>query len=305
MQSMQSQWEKRATVRSRPRIILDGEQTGHLFPLTHQPIAVHPAIIAKGEQAQQYLLTQSLYLYAHDIASIETRFVNKSLLTVTSQALPGHFTDAQQMDAYLIMTDEAYHAYVAFDMMAQVQQFTGITPLPMPANIQILLALQNTLPLLSQKLHATFHLIAVCIGENTLTEEIVALVKKTGCHPSIIKMFKDHLSDEARHSLYFQSLLTHLWQGLDAPSQQQIGTVIPGFIQDYLSMTAASQYFHAVLMEIGFDDQQVTQILADSYEAHTLTATHPIIISIIKLLRQAGVMDSPAGDDFLQRGWLT
>ena len=306
MSSMQSVWEKRATVRSRPRIILDKEQTGQMFPITHQPIAVHPKISAMGEEALNYLLTQSLYLYAHDIASIETRFVNQGLLYIITQSLPVRFTEEQQLDAYLIMTDEAYHAYVAFDMMAQVQAFTNTAPLPMPADIQISLAFKETLPSLDKSLHTLFHLVAICIAENTLTEEIVCMIKKTQCHPSILKMFKDHLSDEARHALYFQALLKYLWQILDATTKSQLSKILPGFIRNYLAMTAASQFFYPALIKMGFNDKQATQILHDSYESHMLTATHPMISSIMKLLQQANVLeDDEVKKQFLQLGWLS
>ena len=41
------------------------------------------------------------------------------------------------------MVDESYHAYVAYDAMLQVEQYTGISPLPLPTIIEIEQAILN------------------------------------------------------------------------------------------------------------------------------------------------------------------
>ena len=46
-------------------------------------------------------------------------------------------SDEQKINLYTIMVDEAYHAYVAFDAMLQIQAHTHITPLPLPNTIEV------------------------------------------------------------------------------------------------------------------------------------------------------------------------
>lgn len=106
MDKLQERWEKRATVRSRPRNVFDSvhslSEGGYFFPRSHQPLSIHPKVVELGEEAINYLLVQSLYKYSNDIATIETRVVNNAILTVVMDSLPVKFTSEQKMHLYTI-----------------------------------------------------------------------------------------------------------------------------------------------------------------------------------------------------------
>ncbi|WP_149289680.1 hypothetical protein [Francisella orientalis] len=74
---LQEKWERRATVRSRSRIVYDKAATGYYYPISRAPLAIHPYISLKGEKAREFLLIQSLYKYSNDIASIEQELLMK------------------------------------------------------------------------------------------------------------------------------------------------------------------------------------------------------------------------------------
>lgn len=98
---LQEKWERRATVRSRPRITYDKTATGYYYPISRAPLAIHPSVISKGEKAREFLLIQSLYKYSNDIASIETRVVNEVILKAISDKINGITFDDEQKLIYI------------------------------------------------------------------------------------------------------------------------------------------------------------------------------------------------------------
>jgi len=51
LESYLARWEEKALVRSAPRRVLPELcSDGHHFPLFRQPLCIHPAVIAKGEE---------------------------------------------------------------------------------------------------------------------------------------------------------------------------------------------------------------------------------------------------------------
>ena len=79
MFQIQEKWESRATVRSRPRNVFDSSNSGYFYPMSRQPIAIHPLLQKMGDEAIQFLLIQSLYKYSNDISKIETKIVNNTI----------------------------------------------------------------------------------------------------------------------------------------------------------------------------------------------------------------------------------
>lgn len=301
---IQEKWEKRSTVRSRPRIMFNPEEKGYFFPVSHQPLAVHPKILEKGEDALSYLLIQSFYKYANDIATIETRVVNNAILSVVTDALPLTFNTEQKIDLYTIMVDEAYHAYVAYDVMTQIEKHTNISPLPLPKKIEIEKAITNIMEKLPSKYHGIFCLICVCIAENTLTKEIVMMTDQDETHPFFQKVLKDHLSDEGRHSGFFCKLLAHIWASLDLEYKQAIAKVLPKFLEQYLGVEVQIQFDYQVLTSIGFSNESANEILNDTYAGFKLTKQHPMLNNVLTQLTRSGVIDALTTPYFEEKNWL-
>ena len=120
-------WDRKSSIRSRPRRILKPEQkTEYFYPLSRQPLAIHPLIKVRGEEAVRFVLTHTVYKFMHDIAVLETEVVNKGALIIAHDHLKLNFPQAMRHDALSIIIDEAYHAYVAIDYLKQVEEITGI-----------------------------------------------------------------------------------------------------------------------------------------------------------------------------------
>jgi hypothetical protein len=303
MNKTQDKWEKRATVRSRPRIIYDANETGYFFPLSHQPLCLHPEVEALGEDALNYILAQSLYKYTNDIATIETRIVNLAVLSVTTDALQIKFSSDQKINLFTVMIDEAYHAYVAFDAMLQIQDHTGIKPLSLPKEIQIEKAIKVVMQKLPEKYHGVFSLMAVCLAENTLTKEIVTMIDKNETHPFFQRLIKDHLSDESRHSGIFFKLLSYIWEGIDNDCKHSITKILPEFLENYLGLDVQVEFDKQVLVHLGISSDSADEVLSDTYANFKLTSDHPMLKNILMQLEKAGVMDDIMLPIFKEKGW--
>ena len=174
----QAHWEAFSTIRSRPRRLLatSDADKGNFYPLARQPLCVHPEISKLGEEVKRYLLVQSAYKYIRDITVLETEIVNRATLTIVNNQLPVKFSHALRRDALTIIVDEAYHAYVAMDCLSQIEGHTGIMALDVDDRLSVAEAIERVRALLPPAMGASFELIAVCIAENTNTQDILAMV---------------------------------------------------------------------------------------------------------------------------------
>lgn len=301
---VQNRWETRSTVRSRPRLSFDSKLDGYFFPLSHQPLSVHPKIASLGKEAIDYLLVQSLYKYSNDIAMIETRVVNQSILKAVTNSLLVVFDNEQKLVMYTIMVDEAYHAYVAFDAMMQIQERTGIKPLLLPEQIEIEFAIQWAHENMPSQYHSAFDYIAVCLAENTLTKEIVSMLDKDETHPFFQKIIKDHLSDESRHSGIFSGLLRYFWQNLDEACKKSVSRVLIGFVERYLGLGVKMEFDLKVLRAMGFSDEESREIFDDTYQGYVLSKNHPMLKNILYLFEKSGLSDEILNPYLREKDWV-
>ncbi len=302
---IQEKWERRATVRSRPRIVYDKNAIGYYYPISRAPLAIHPYISNKGQNAIEFLLIQSLYKYSNDIASIETRVVNETILNAISDKIEGiKFSDEQKINLYTIMVDEAYHAYVAFDSIMQIKEETKVTPLPLPQTIEIEKAISTIKNKLDIKYHKAFEFICVCLAENTLTKEIVTMTDKEETHPYFQRIIKDHLVDETRHSGIFFKLLGDVWSNLNNEYKEKIGRVLAEFIELYLDLEVQVKFDKKILKSIGLTDQEIQEAINDTYGGFELTKEHPMLNNILNILEKANVLDRYTSKEFKQRNWI-
>lgn len=297
-------WENKATVRTKKRLVLEAGHKGYFYPLSRQPLCLHPLIEELGTEAINFLLVQSFYKYLNDIAVIETQVVNQAILRVLNNSLPLFFSTDQKQQLYTIMVDEAYHAYVAYDAMNQIQKQTGIAPLPLPEKIEIELAIHAVKKTLDPIYHGIFDLIAVCLAENTLTKEIVTMLDHEETHPFFQQHIKTHLADETRHSGLFFALLAYIWKSLNDEYKTAIAAVLPTFLSLYLGMTVQMEFDKRVLLQLGLSDDEASEAISDTYSHFQVTRHHPMLANILIILEKALVLDGICLTQFKERNWI-
>ncbi len=287
-----SRWERKAMVRTLPRRVLpevDGD--GHHYPLFRQPLCVHPAVIARGEDTVARVLLQSCYKYMEDIALTETEVVCRIATRIANGRGPYEFPREVAQIALTIVTDEAYHAYVARDFVDQLAEITGTPQIKHPHETELSTTLAATLRRLPPEVHQEFEFLAVAIAENTLTREIVDLRSEPRLDEAFKIALSDHLDDEARHSGFFQLFLGLFWSQLDVERRAILGRALPDFLRGYLGVGVQQRFDKAVLASVGFSALEAAGIVEDSHDGFKVGPEHPMLRNILRLLGAAGVLD--------------
>jgi hypothetical protein len=301
-----SRWNERALVRNkRPKPDVSKAGPEDFFPIGRQPLMSHPQVMEMSEDVHRTVLIQSSYKYMNDIAMTEMDPVIESSMRIASDGLSFRFPDLYKSIALTIAVDESYHALVARDYMEEVEKVTGLRPLPMPEGTDLRRAAAGAKALLPYQLRDGFDIITVSIAENTLTREIIELLRTQPDQSPFGVTVREHLSDEAQHCGFFLRLLRFYWRSLSNAERAALGEHLVPFVRAYLSTNTEEVFGRAILAEIGFSREEANGIIAEVYGGFSLGTWHPMLASISDLLRGAEVLDHESvRRSFAEAGWL-
>ena len=195
-------WDRSATIRSRPRLIIEDDANAY-YPPDRQPLTQHPVIASLPDETHEFVLLQSLYKYLNDIIIFETELVNRTAQAIARDTFAFSFPPALRLDALSVVIDEDYHAYVAMDYMQQVEAMTGIAPIALPEGIELSHAISASMEKLPADYRHGMELLGIAIAENTVTAEVAAFAARKDLKRSVKLLMSDHLSDEGRHSRFW------------------------------------------------------------------------------------------------------
>lgn len=292
-ESKQETWDRYASIRTRPRRILK-DHDNHFFPMSRQPLCVHPLIMDLGDEAANFILTQSAYKFMYEIAILETEMVNKAALMIANKKVNIDFPDTLRHDALSVIIDEAYHAYVAVDFINQVSDKTKIMPLNMPKEHPNLNAIAIACQNLPKEYSDLFELIAVCISEHTLTKELISIGREQNVSKFFSEIMADHILDEGRHANIFKKVLTLVWSEFTENEKCLIGTQLPLFIKNYFESQEQIKYDWQILKSLKLTDETIDTIIKDT---HINDATliyqskNPVIPNIMDLFKKANILE--------------
>lgn len=295
-QSFYAKWDQHASIRSKPRrVIQKDEVQTHFYPIGRQPLCQHPKIKAKGEEVIHYILVQSAFKFMHEIAVVEVDLINNIARKIMTGEINFGFSKAMRDDLLPIIIDEAYHAFVANDFINQVSALTGILPIKESRHTQF----ENTIHLFKQQLPASLHdaldVLAICIGESTLTQELFDMSREEHTHPLFKDIIIDHVADEGRHQLLFREMLKTFWKNLSNEQKDTLGVLIPEFLLSYISPSMHIEYDKDLLRHLHFNEDDIQDIILDIYKNQDVesvaTRVDPITKNIIKTMEYAGVFE--------------
>lgn len=290
-------WNDRASIRNIPRRILqtDGQQQSwNFYPLSRQPLCAHPKILALGQKAVEYILIQSAYKFMHEIGVVEVDIINNIAVKIFNGKINFGFTAAMRNDTLAVIIDEAYHAYVANDFIQQVSEYTKIKPIKESRITQFAAAITAFKKRLSEQYNDAVDVIAICVGESTLTKELFDMSKEKDVHPLFKDIIDDHVMDEGRHQVLFKELFKLFWENLSEIDREILGAAIPEFLIDYLCPDMHIEYDKEVLKNLNLSNDDVEEIILDIYKERTLEAVStridPITKNIMKMIEYANIL---------------
>ena len=304
---MQTKWDKYSSLRTRPRRILEKNESC-FFPPVKQPICIHPLVEKLGEEAKQYILTQTMYKYMNDIANVELDVITDTSLMIANNHFSYEFPLDVRHDLLSIVIDETYHAYVARDFMEQVIEQTGIAPLSLPKETDLSAALNHSLGQLEKDIQDEFKLVAVCISEVALTADIFYVAKEKGLSKTFLYVMRDHALDEGRHVKIFKPVLKMFWENLPKEKQQNIMRIIPSFFKHYLNPDLQKVFDVRILNSLGMPKSEIETVIEDTHVGYSIEnlSTNSIITNVVDLLEYAQILnDQPIRKAFIKEGFLS
>ncbi len=292
-QSFADAWESRASIRTRPRRLVEDDQR-LIYPLSRQPLVLSATFLRECPHLRDFALVQSLYKFINDVVIFETEIVDRTARAIAKDRFAVRFPFACRYDAMTVVVDEDYHALVAMDFMQQTIALTGIQPIALPAEIELSRAIPAVLERAPEHLRDAMELICVGIAENTLTDDVAAFARDDSVKPSIKGLMADHLLDEGRHSTFWARLTRIYWSQAPEPDRQVIARLLPLFIRHYL--TNDLQKAFDIQLTAALDvPAHVAAALREEVTAMAwpINHQHPLLGNILRFFRSSSLLDAP------------
>lgn len=292
-QSFADAWESRATIRTRPRRVLENDDK-LIYPLSRQPLVLSETFLRECPWKRDFALVQTLYKFINDVVIFETEIVDKIARSIAKNRFAVEFPFACRYDAMTVVVDEDYHALVAMDFMQQTVAMTGIAPIDLPLEIELSQAIPAAVALAPPPLRNAVELICVAIAENTVTGDVSAFAKDDTIKQSIKGLMADHLLDEGRHSGFWSRMVRIYWHTACDDDRQCIARILPVFIEHYLTNEIQRSFDLRLI-----DALQIGDAARDALKSEVaglefpINRHHPLVANIMRFFRSSSLLDSP------------
>ncbi|MBZ9783653.1 diiron oxygenase [Pseudomonas sp. REP124] len=285
-------WESRATIRTRPRRVLENDDK-LIYPLSRQPLVLSETFLRECPGQRDFALVQTLYKFINDVVIFETEIVDKTARSIAKNRFDLAFPFACRYDAMTVVIDEDYHALVAMDFMQQTVAMTGIAPIELPDEIELSRAIPAAIALAPMHLRSAVELICVAIAENTVTGDVAAFAKDDTVKQSIKGLMADHLLDEGRHSGFWTRMVRIYWHTASEADRQCIAQILPVFIGHYLTNDIQKSFDLRLIEALPISDAARLALRSEaSGLAYPINRHHPLVANIVRFLRSSSLLDS-------------
>lgn len=297
-------WESRSSIRTRPRHIIDFTKEGVFFPENKQPLLLNEKVNILDEEIKKLILLQSFQKYLHDIVYLEINLVNSACNKIIYNDLVINYTDEIKLNAYTVIIDEVYHAYIAKDIIMQLnRQYANLADINYyePDSFNAVSSIKKLLP---NRYHDIFEIIAVCIFETTLVKELVEFFHNENIHPSVKKYINDHMNDEAKHNIFFNDLLRYTWHKLPLDYQENIGNLLANFIKYYLDISSERKFNFTLINAILADEKKSEIVIEETYRGFRTSPDMPIVKNVLNILKNTEILQNKyVKSSFQNIGW--
>ncbi|PMW95016.1 aminobenzoate oxygenase [Pseudomonas sp. FW215-R2] len=292
-QSFADAWESRATIRTRPRRVLE-DDARLIYPLSRQPLVLSETFLRECPEQRDFALVQTLYKFINDVVIFETEIVDKTARSIAKNRFAVAFPFACRYDAMTVVVDEDYHALVAMDFMQQTVAMTGIEPIELPNEIELSRAIPAAVELAPEHLRSAVELICVAIAENTVTGDVAAFARDDTVKPSIKGLMADHLLDEGRHSSFWARMVRIYWHTASDADRECIAQILPVFIGHYLTNDIQKAFDLRLIDALPVNDA-TRRALKDEMAglAFPINRHHPLVGNIVRFFHNSSLLDTP------------
>ncbi|MBN6773245.1 diiron oxygenase [Pseudomonas granadensis] len=292
-QSFADAWEQRATIRTRPRRVLEDDER-LIYPLSRQPLVLSEIFLRECPQQRDFALVQTLYKFINDVVIFETEIVDKTARSIAKNRFAVAFPFACRYDAMTVVVDEDYHALVAMDFMQQTVAMTGIEPIQLPDQIELSRAIPAAVTLAPEHLRSAVELICVAIAENTVTGDVAAFARDDSVKPSIKGLMADHLLDEGRHSSFWARMVRIYWHTASEADRETIAQILPVFIGHYLTNDIQKSFDLRLIDALSVSEATRCALREEMAGlAFPINRHHPLVGNIVRFFHNSSLLDAP------------
>ncbi|MFF0144096.1 para-aminobenzoate N-oxygenase AurF [Amycolatopsis sulphurea] len=296
-------WEDRASVRSKPRRILDEQLDGKLFfpPELVGPLN-HPAALAVAdEDTTRRVLLHRLHLYLDFTEDLEQLVVNPVTQLISRSRLGFELPRRMLRDAYMICTDESWHALFSDDLQQQIVVATGERPVgPRPQFLSELDRLEAGEDSQTRGLTRVFFTL---VSETLISAILSDIPRDDRIITSVREMVADHAEDERRHHAYFAQFFQHAWFQLGSRQRAAIGPMLPVFVTAFLGQDPAAD---AHLLRIAGVPAGDVRGVVEDLGGPAAAAVRHAAAATLRLFERNGVMaDTRTYDSFAAHGLVS
>ncbi|WP_409316492.1 diiron oxygenase [Pseudomonas sp. KCJK9016] len=292
-QSFADAWESRATIRTRPRRVLE-DDARLIYPLSRQPLVLSETFLRECPEQRDFALVQTLYKFINDVVIFETEIVDKTARSIAKNRFAMAFPFACRYDAMTVVVDEDYHALVAMDFMQQTVALTGIEPIELPNEIELSRAIPAAVELAPEHLRSAVELICVAIAENTVTGDVAAFARDDTVKPSIKGLMADHLLDEGRHSSFWARMVRIYWHTASDADRECIAQILPVFIGHYLTNDIQKSFDLRLIDALPVNDATRRELKEEMAGlAFPINRHHPLVGNIVRFFHNSSLLDTP------------
>jgi len=243
-----TQWCQRATVRNAHLQTIDTPFDWR-FPPEMKPLLGHTVLRALPEPTYRVMCLQYFYKYLNDVCLTETDVVNEVSRSIACNTSAVRLPAELAVEALPIIIDESFHSYMARLFALEIERSTGVAPMALPSQNQLVRALALVRINLAPQYVRLGELLCCAISESTFTLEILEAARLQGYDPRFRQLMVEHLRDEGRHCNYFKRVLTYTLQHLHPDERAVAEQALPAILSTYFSDE----------IERRFDQQQLTQ----------------------------------------------
>jgi hypothetical protein len=243
-------WEQKSTVRTGKRSRLNKAYISKIeLSINLKRYIKHPEIkVLTQEQLQPFYL-QALCDMLYGVAHFEVNFVTDQCGKLANKDLGINLTNAIKQVAIAIGTDEMYHAFAARELLADIEEVTGVIPSALQnidkvteeqkkldtdkAEESPIMPLEYLKSMVPPKLERVVEATLLCILENSVVDDLFEMAKDMDDVNPVAVYNREHIQDEGRHRVFFQRLLKYIWSSITEEDRIALGQAIAGFFKKY------------------------------------------------------------------------
>lgn len=255
-------WDKKASVRSEDSRVSSIEN--YLFPEAFVPVLKSEMLREASSDTKRALRAAALFRFLNFTHKLELLVVNTVTLNIALGRYDFDLSDAARLDAHRLYVDEGYHAYFSFEAMQAMQSET-CTPIPLNETTpEFVMRLQAmTEGEADPRRKALVQLFFVIASEMLITSTLHEAQNLQDMDPALGQMIGDHARDEARHHVFYRSMLIRIWDQISHEDQLFVAAKLPELVAAYCMPAKHEQ--KAELAALGFSDRQAESILDETY----------------------------------------